>query len=364
MKKFEDFDEFDSAPGESVDIMPYVRKAVRHWKQILLWALGGMLVGILLAWSIPRTYTSRAVIAPELMTRSSMGTSLNTLASLAGISMNNLALSDAMHPDLYPSVIRSTNFYIGMFDMPVTIRRGKNTIQTDLYGYMVDYYRKPWWSYVLDVPRETLSFVKNLLVAPDEYETAEGYGQLDSLHLTRQQEMVIDALSKNISATVEKKTFAISLKVTMQDATVAAQVANAVVENLKQFVLEYRTEKARDIVNYYEGLYEEVHQDYLSAQRRAAQYADANLGIMTQSAKFQLQQLQNEAQLRYQMYNTTAQNLLAAKAKVQQEAPVLVVIQPGVASNIGKPSKVKWGILFFLLGGALSVFLVLRKEKE
>ena len=274
-KKFgtDDFDEFDDFGGarkrEVADLKPYLRKAMKHWKPILLWALCGMVAGILLAWSIPRSYTARAVVAPELMTRSNAGSGLNTLANLAGISMNSLALSDAMHPDLYPSVIRSTNFYIGLFDMPVTIRRGGKTIQTDLYDYMAHYMRKPWWSHVLGAPRVAIARIKGWIVPPDEFETAEGYRQLDSLHLTPQQEMVADALAKSISATVEKKTFALSLKVTLQDATVAAQVANAAIDNLRKFVLAYRTEKARENVAYYEQLYDEVREDYLSAQRKA-----------------------------------------------------------------------------------------------
>ena len=77
-----------------------------------------------------------------------------------------------------------------------------------------------------------------------------------------------------------------------------------------------------------------------------------------------MQELQNEAQLRYQMYNQTAQNLLAARAKVQQESPVLVIVQPGIAPHIGKPSKVKLTIIWFILGGIAGAVWVLWKNSD
>ena len=45
------YDEFDEIDGKSelVDIKPYVQAALKHWKKIVLWALGGMVVGILVA---------------------------------------------------------------------------------------------------------------------------------------------------------------------------------------------------------------------------------------------------------------------------------------------------------------------------
>ena len=368
MKDFDDFD-FDDFDGEGarrepMDLMPYIRTALKNWKPILIWALCGMAFGILIGLSTPKTYTAKAVVAPELMTRSSASSGLSTLASLAGVNVNTLALSDAMHPDLYPEIINSTNFYIQLFDMPVTIVKKGTVIQTDLYDYIANHTRKPWWIYVFGLPRIAIDLCKGLFCQKDDFDDAEGHFAVDSLRLTKQQEMVVKELSKNIKASVEKRTFALSIRVTMQDNMVAANLANTIIENLKQFVLTYRTEKARENVVYYEGLYEETRAEYLAAQRAAAVYADSHLGGVTQKSKIQLQQLQNEAQLRYQMYNTTAQNLLTARAKVQQEAPVLVVIQPGIAPHYGKPSKVKLGLLWFVVAGAVGTFIILRKDHK
>lgn len=365
MKKFDDFDDFDEleTDNERIDFESYLKTALANWKTILVFALCAAVLGIIIGFSTPRTYTSKAIVAPELTTRANAG-GLSSLASLAGINMNSLAVTDAMHPDLYPEIIASTNFYISLFDMPVTIEKKDSTIHTDLYGYIADYYKQPWWNYVLGAPRMAIDGVKSLFKKKDEFDDAEGHAAMDTLRLTRQQEMVIKTLNKNISATVEKKTYVLSLKVTMQDRMVAANLANTIVDKLQQFVIAYRTEKTRETVDYYERVYEDTHAEYLAAQKAYAYYADSHQGGVSYGSKVQLQHLQNEAQLKYQIYNQTAQNLLTARAKVQQESPVLVIVQSGWAPQNGKPSKVRLAVLWFILGAALGTAWVIWKSKK
>jgi len=343
---------------EQFDIMSYVRLVLKNWKKVLVWALAGAVFGLIIGISTPRTYTSKAVLAPEIATRSSLG-GLSSLASLAGVNMNTMAITDAMHPDMYPEIIHSTNFYIQLFDLPVEVETRDSVVHTDLYTYMLDYYKKPWWGYVLGFPMMAAHGVKNIFskksreedLAEEELELTQQHP--DSLRLTRKQERVVKRLAKSIKATVQKKTYVLSLKVTMQDPVIAAQVANAVIEKLTVFVVSYRTEKARENRDYYQKIYDETRADYLAAQKAYSYYMDTHQGLSGRSNLVYQQQLQNEAQLRYQMYSQTAQNLLNAEAKVQQEAPVLVVIQPGIAPHIGKPSKVKLIITYFILGALL-----------
>ena len=365
MKEFDEYDDFDEGTEQSIDLMPYVRKALKNWKKILLWAFIGCVFGIMIGFSTPRTYTTKAVVAPEIATRSTMSNGLSSLASLAGVNMNTLALTDAMHPDMYPEIIHSTNFYIGLFDMPVTVETKDSLVHTDLYDYVVNYCKAPWWLSVMGLPRRGIEAVKGLFVPKDDFDDAEGHDQVDSLRLTRQQEMVVKSLSKSIYASVERRTYVLSLKVTMQDPIIAAQLANAVLDKLQDFVIKYRTEKSRENVDYYQKIYEETRAEYLTAQRQYAYYMDTHQDVASRRSQVIQQQLQNEAQLRYQMYNQTAQNLLAAEAKVQQESPVLVVIQPGIAPHRGKPSKVKLGLLWGFLGGAAALCWVLfRKDRN
>ena len=366
MKRYAEFDEFDvispQSQSQPIDLKPYFQVIVKNWKKILVWAVCGCVIGIIIGFSKPKTFTSTAVAAPELATRSTLSSGLNSLASLAGVNMNSLAITDAMHPDLYPVVISSRDFCIGLFDVPVSFTHADTLVQTDLYDYVLNYTKVPWYGYVLSFPGIALGTVKGWF-EKDAEEELEGYSTIDPLQLTKQQEAVVKAISKSISAGVEKKTYVLSVQATFQDRMVAAQVANAVVDHLRSFVVKYRCDKAMDNVDYYEKLAEQTHEEYMQAQRAYAKYLDSNRGEQTSSAQVQRQLLQNEAQLKYQIYNSAAQNLLSARAKVQQEAPVLVVVQSAMAPKNGSPSKKKLALIWFIIGAALCyVWLIWKKE--
>ena len=336
-----------------LDIGKYVHLFRDNWKKILLWAFVGSLFGIMIGFSKPKEFVSQAVVAPELITRGN-SSGLSSLASLAGFNMNTLAMTDAMHPDLYPEIIKSQNFMIDLFDMPVVVETRDSLVHTDLYDYMLNYTKAPWWGVILGFPHVAMDWVKGLFTKEDSFDDAEGHESVSRVRLTKEQERVAMALSKSVSATVEKKTYVLKIKVKMQDRVIAAQMANQIINNLKAFVIAYRMEKAQESVEYYQAVEEETKAEYLRAQREYSRYVDSHKGFVMQSSMVEQQRLQNEASLKFQMYNQTAQNLLMARAKVQMEAPVLVVIQPGMAPHKGSPSKVKLAMLWFVLGALVS----------
>lgn len=361
--EFEDYDVLKEGEVQPIDYSALFHKVLKGWKQMLLFAAAGLAFGVMVSLSVPRSFTSKALIAPELVTRATSG-GLSSLASLAGINVNNMTLTDAMHPDMYPSIINSTAFYLGLFDMPVTVETKDSTVHTDLYNYILTYTRQPWWNYVIGLPFMAKDLVFKSFKKKDDPDDAEGYEEMNPLHLTRQQEMVVRSLSKCITSTLEKRTYLLSITVTTQDPVVSSDLANTVVKKLGEFVVSYRTEKSRENVEYFQGLYQETREEYLKAQRLLGNYMDSHQNIISKGTLVYQQQLQNEAQLRYQMYSQTAQNLLNAEAKVQQESPVLVVIQPGVAPRIGRPSRVKTTLLWTIIGGIFGVVWFLYKTNK
>ncbi|MDE6460748.1 MAG: chain-length determining protein, partial [Paramuribaculum sp.] len=87
-------------------------------------------------------------------------------------------------------------------------------------------------------------------------------------------------------------------------------------------------------------LNDEAREDYYKAQQRYANYMDKNQGVILRTMRNEEERLQNEMQLTYTLYNTTAQQLQMAKAKVQEITPVYTVLQPAtVPLAPSKPSK-------------------------
>ena len=344
---------------EEVDIMELLRKVFREWKLILIWCGIAAIIGLVIGFSIPKEYTVHSKMAPETISRSGSG-NLGSLASLAGINLAAVSTSDAVHPDLYPDIVASTPFVVELFPVQVDFTARKQSGTTDYYTYLKDFTRSPWWSAVLRAPMRGLRWFTGLFRGKTTEAKEEGYANLDPRRLTKEQDDVARAIRDGISLSVDKKTSVISLSVTAQDPKVAAKISQEVIDRLQTYVANYRTEKSRKDLAYYQKLYEESRAEYFASQQRYASYMDRNQGVVLQRVRTEQERLQNEMNLNYQLYNTCAQQLQAAKAKVQQETPVFTVINPPqVPLKRSKPSKVTILFACVFLAGVLAALWVL-----
>ena len=343
---------------DEIDIMELLRKLFKDWKLILKWCGIAAVVGLVIAFSIPAEFTVNSKLAPESVSRSGGG-SLGSLASLAGISLGSVSGSDAVYPDLYPDIISSTPFVVELFPVQVEFGDKKQPVTADYYTYLKKYTRKPWWGKVMGFPMKALGWFVGLFREKGE-KPEEGYAHLDPTALTAEQAGVANAIRENVMLSVDKKTSIISLAVTAQDPKVAAEISEEVISRLQTYVTNYRTEKARLDVEYYEGLYNESKEAYFKSQQLYAGYMDRNQGVVLQRVKTEQERLQNEMNLNYQLYNTCAQQLQAAKAKVQQETPVFTIINPPqVPLKKSNTSKLTILIASIFLGAVVAAVWIL-----
>lgn len=343
-----------------VDTSYYVRKALREWKFILKVCVIAAVVGVVMAMSAVSTYTSKVVVAPEITQRAS-SSSLSSLANMAGINLRNMiSTTDAMHPDIYPEIVKSVPFITDLFEVPVEFTREGETISTTYFDYLSEYSRAPWYAFVLSLPARAVGAVAGLFSPDKDVEEGEDEKlEVDTSNLTRKQSAVAKRISKRINVVFDNKTCLINMSVTDQDPKIACQIARCIVENLEKYVVSYRTEKARHDLAYYEQLYADARDDYFDAQQNYARYVDSNHGIVRQAVLVERERLQNEANLKYKLYNSVAQELQQAQAKVQLETPVCAVLQPPTAAHHDNESGFKTLVIWIFLGLFVAVFWVL-----
>lgn len=344
----EDYDE--------IDLMALVRKLFKERKTVLKWCGIAVVIGLVVAFSIPQQFSVTSKLAPEFVARTN--SSLSSLASLARVNLSAMNTADAVYPDLYPDIVSSTPFVVDLFPVEVHFKDKKEELSTDYYTYLKDYTRAPWWSAVVRAPFKLLGWVRGLF--SEKTEPVEGYADMDPSALTKEQAAVAKAIRESIFLMIDKKTSFISLTVTAQDPHVAAEISRELISRLQTYVTHYRTEKSRQDLEYFQQLYEEAKENYFSAQQRYANYVDRNQGVVLQRVRTEQERLQNEMNLNYQLYNTCAQQLQSAQAKVQQETPVFTVIDPPqVPLRRSKPSKAKILLVFVFLAGVCSSAWVL-----
>lgn len=342
---------------DEIDIMELIMKLLANWKKLLIWCGIAAVVGIVVAFSIPKSYTIDSKLAPEIVTKTN--SSVASIASMMGANISNMTTNDAVYPDLYPEIVSSTPFVIELFSTPVEFKtKKKEVVNTDLYTYLKEYTRAPWWSAVMAAPFKALSWFMGLF--REKVEPVEGYADINPNALTLEQTKIAKAIRESVMVSVDKKTQVISISVTSQNPYVSKAVSDAVIEKIQNYVTAYRTEKARKDMDYYLQLYDEAKADYYKAQQKYASYVDANQGVVLQRVKTEQERLQNEMQLAFQLYNSCTQQLQMARAKVQQETPVCVIMEPPVLPiKASKPSKMKTLVVCIFLGFCLCAVWVL-----
>ena len=339
-------------PNDMEDEIDLIELAKKLWdgRKLIVKCCGiAVLAALIVGFSIPKEYTASAVLSPEATSMKGMGGSLGQLAGLMGFNVGS-ATQDAVYPTLYPDVISSVPFLTDLFSLEVTDKKGK--LQTTLYDYMENHNRKAWWSAVMGVPFKVLGWFVSLVKSDDEEVADADEMQIDTFQLTKKQMAVVKALGSRINVNVDKKTMIVELSVTMQDPLIAAVVTEAVIENLKSYVTDYRTSKSRNDLAFMEKLYAETKENYEKAQSRYADYVDRNQNIVLQRVRIEQERLQNEMNLKYNVYNQTAQQLQVARAKVQESTPVYAIVRPvTVPLRQSKPSKMMILVGFIFLAG-------------
>ena len=334
-----------------IDLIGILRKIIGIRKTIYKAAGIGLVVGIIVAISIPKQYTVGVTLSPEM--GGSKGGGLSGLAASflgSGVSMNEG--TDALNASLSADIVSSTPFLLELSTMKIPALKGE-TMTLNIY---LDEESSPWWSYVIGLPGMVIGGVKSLFTEEESESVPSDKANLGTIELSKKESEKIEALKKKILASVDKKTSMTTVSVTLQNPKVAAVVADSVVRKLQEYIIDYRTTKAKEDCLYLERLFKERQQEYYDAQKKYADYMDSHDNIILQSVRAEQERLQNDMSLAYQVYSQVANQLQVARAKVQEEKPVFAVVEPAVIPLYPSGTSRKIYVLAFIF---LSVCIVI-----
>lgn len=334
-----------------IDLIGILRKIIGIRKTIYKATGIGLVVGIIVAISIPKQYTVGVTLSPEM--GGSKGGGLSGLAASflgSGVSMNEG--TDALNASLSADIVSSTPFLLELSTMKIPALEGE-TMTLNVY---LDEESSPWWSYVIGLPGMVIGGVKSLFTEEESESVPSDKANLGTIELSKKESEKIEALKKKILASVDKKTSMTTVSVTLQNPKVAAVVADSVVRKLQEYIIDYRTTKAKEDCLYLERLFKERQQEYYDAQKKYADYMDSHDNIILQSVRAEQERLQNDMSLAYQVYSQVANQLQVARAKVQEEKPVFAVVEPAVIPLYPSGTSRKIYVLAFIF---LSVCIVI-----
>ncbi len=305
---------------------------------------------------VPRYYTALVRMAPEMAGADGGGT-LGTLASSFGINLGDMQTTDAISPLLYPDVIESNDFLVGLSQIQVTT--SDQSIQCSYFDYMSKHYKEPFWTVAKN---QTLRFFINLVPKKAEIVQSKG-SQINPFWMSKYQAIILGRMSQHIACGVDKKTGVISISVKAQDPLVCAQMADSVQAHLQDYIIKYRTSKARIDVDYYQELVDQAKVDYEASVERYSDYCDRHQNVILQSYISERDKLENDMQTRYGAYSTMITHIEAAKAKLQERTPAFTLLQsPTVPVMPAGPKRMFFVVFMVVLAIVITTGIILKED--
>lgn len=110
---------------QEIDLIELAQKVWAE-RKLLFKACGiAALIGVVVAFSIPKEYSTKVTLAPESSSKTGGG-SMGALAAMAGINIGGASSGeDALSPELYPDIVKSTPFLLELFDVKVKDQKAR-----------------------------------------------------------------------------------------------------------------------------------------------------------------------------------------------------------------------------------------------
>ena len=336
----------------SVDLIALIQIIIQKWKFVVLTLIAWAVFGIWYAFQQPKEYIATVMLAPET-TSNNLTNKISSITSMVGLFNDANPTGDAIYPEVYPDMMSSNDFLVKLF--PVKVKTLKGDVSTNFY----DYQKNKTKVTTIDKFKEGLMALASKFADKDINKVKS-----DSLHpnpfqLTKDENGIVNQMKSNFTCQVDKKTSVITISAKTEDPLISATMANAIKDELQKAITNYKTQKSRNDVKYMSELNLEAQKEYTKARQRYAAYCDANIDATLEAIKSKQEDLENDMQLKYNIYTQTVQQLQLAQANLQDNTPAFTTLQSASVPLKHCNTPKIFILATFLLIGALCDFVLL-----
>lgn len=316
--------------NQEIDLIALFRKLYINRKNIYKAVGIGIAAGIIIGFSLPRTYQVDVYLSPESGVSATGG--LSGIASMFGLGSASAGFGeDALTFNMFPEIVKTNPFALEMLQIPIQTQKGDSII---LYDYL-DTEKKSWWGYAMGAPGMLIGGIKSLF----KEEQKDSIKAIDPFRLTPEQSGRIGMLKKILEVKTDKKNNMTKVTVSLQDPLAAAIVADSAVHKLQEYITDYRTRKAKQDYDFQLSLCKQYKKEYFEAQQEYAKFADANRNVILQTVTSEKERLQKNLTLAEQIYSQSMGQLQVLRGKVQEAKPVFAVVEPATVPLVPTSPK-------------------------
>ncbi len=347
---------------EGIDIIALLRQLWDGRKTVIICTAVFIVLGLVAALTMKRTYTVSSTMVPQMSSRSS--SSLSSLASLAGVDLGMSNTGGDLSPLIYPQIVGSVPFRMELMNTPVHYEKADTVVS--MYTYAKEYSKPTFMSYVLKytigLPGTLMGALRKEKADPVFVDAA---GVSDSLPkpimVSRDEEKLLKEIARNVSLAVDKKEGYLTLTVTGSEPIQTAELAMKAQQMLQDEITRFRTEKAQDNLDYVQARYNEIKKETETLQAQLAAVRDRSQDMPTTRARIEQERIQSKYNVSSAIYSEMAKQLEQAKMQVKRDTPMLTVIQPVTVPRQPSNSRAKKLIVWTFLGFVLGCGIVLLR---
>ncbi len=369
--------------AEEIDLIELFLAFWRERRIVYFTVAAFFVIGLIVAFTADEEYTSEVKLLPE-------GTRQSASAGLArqfGLDIPRVQEEEGIATRYYPHIARSYPFLKEFIDYEIYVPKANRNMT--LIEFFNDYHSETTFfsnvistvkKYTIHLPftvsgwferegstEESASEAETEESKDVEKKIADGSGNV--VRLSGRELRVVNRLRSRLSVERDDDGFLV-LSVKMPCPEAAADLTEHATNSLVGYIKDYRTEKARNDLEFIQERYEEARERFEKSQENLARFRDETRGELTQLALTQEQRLQSEYDIAFNLYNTLANRLEEARLKLQEETPVVKVVEPAVVSRSpSEPNRELILAIYTVLGifiglGAIFGKLVWGKIRE
>ena len=342
----------DTHKDDEIDLLALLKTVFVARRFVIKTTILFAVLGIILAVVSPTKYTASSTFVPQL-SEGQTNSSLGSLASLAGINLSAILGSQPQEisPSLYPQIAESVPYRLALLDATVESNTSfRDYILTQSGGVAILPLLK---KYTIGLPGLLLN------------KQTDNNENLDTslFQITEQDKDLFEFLAQVVSIEVDDQEGLVSISVELADRMVAAQLAQAATDLLQSNIIAFKSQSARNNLDFIESQFESKRQEFEEIQDSIAVFKDQNLNITSSLYQNQLTRLESQFTVTSSVFQELAGQVEQAKIQVNKDTPIFTIIEPvSVPLERSKPKRTITVIIWTFLGGVFSVGWVLVKS--
>lgn len=311
------------------------------------------ILGIVIVLLSRVEYQSSTTLLPESQSSGSMASSLlQRYGGMLGMRGSTGGGEGGLSTGLYPKIIESLPYQVELMNEEVYFSSLDTTLtiheyfQNEYPPSSLEYIKR----YTLGLPGQLRNLFSSDSSGARKVTVVKKIARDSVVSLPGEQAGTAGKLKNRITINHGEEGL-LTLTAEFPDPNAAAEVGQAAINILKEYVRDYRTQKAKKELEFAREQVQEAKKRFEEAQNKLAEFMDSNVNLATAKAKTRQQELQSKYDLAFSLYNSLSQNLQQAKLKVEERTPVFTTVEPfRIPGGPSKPNTSLIIIVFTLLG--------------